>query len=201
MSTGSGCISFSNSIANKRSYRNRLVALLLHVDAACRFPVPALRLPRDVLFVRHSSDSLVTRQPPDHRRAVEDRSHTALDHVQTRARCRIDDNSGPRCRGRRQRSRGDRGGGAAGRLSESAGPAGRASGDRRATVSRAPIRDHVEVVPSGSVISSIRSRLRPCRIMPDSSIVVGARTVAEGRSRASSRRAARARCWRLRCSS
>lgn len=44
------------------------------------------------------------------------------------------------------------------------------------------VRDHVEVVPSASVIGSVGEPAAAVKNMPDSSIVVGARTVAEGRS-------------------
>ncbi len=43
-------------------------------------------------------------------------------------------------------------------------------------------RDHIEVVPSGSVITSDQEPASAVRAMQDSSIVVGARTVVEGRS-------------------
>jgi phosphate acyltransferase len=43
-------------------------------------------------------------------------------------------------------------------------------------------REHIEVVPSGSVISSKQEPVAAVKALPDSSIVIGARTVAEGRS-------------------
>jgi len=44
------------------------------------------------------------------------------------------------------------------------------------------VRDHIEVVPSGSVISSKQEPVAAVKALLDSSIVIGARTVAEGRS-------------------